>query len=662
MRDLPIEAMIARLGTGVLIPPAKLAILSERELFGRTIDVRRRRQNRYRVDQAIHGGTELEEGAFAIHVSHGICQYHGIRELETNGELQEVMELEFAEEARVYVPLEQAHLVSRYMGGTRKAPKLSRIGGMAWRNAKDSAADAAWDLAAELLRIEALREHAHGRQLKPSPDWEHAFASAFPYTETEDQAEAIQQVLADMAGDKPMDRLLCGDVGYGKTEVAMRAAFRAVANGKQVGVLVPTTVLAQQHYNTFRERMSEYPFEIEMISRFRTKAEQRRILDRVTAGTVDIVIGTHRLLQKDVAFADLGLLVIDEEQRFGVLHKQKLKQMRASVDILTMTATPIPRTLYFSLSGIRNLSTIMSAPAERLPVHTVVAQYDADLIQQAIHRELERKGQVFFLHNRVQSIDRIAFRLQTLVPEARFAVGHGQMGAGELEAVMSSFVRGEVDVLVCTTIIESGIDIPNANTIFIDDANRFGLAELYQLRGRVGRYHRQAYAYLLLPPIGMLTGDAKERLTAIRKYTHLGAGFKLALRDLEIRGAGNILGAEQSGHIAAVGFDLYCDLLRDAVARLGNKPEPHRLPLPVEIDTLVFGHADARGRTRVGIPKLYVQDEPARVETYRRISRLETEQAAKEMEEELTDRFGRLPVSTQCLLMVSRVRILARAA
>jgi transcription-repair coupling factor (superfamily II helicase) len=658
--DLAIEHI--PLESGLLIPAAGLVLLSEQELFGRQPDVRRRRRSAYRHDLATQDGADLEEGGYAVHAAHGICRYHGIRQIEVSAEVQEVLDLEFDDEARLYVPLEQAFLVSRYVGGTRKVPHLSRLGGAAWRNARAGAESAATDLAAGLLRLEAMRQNAPGFAFKPAADWERSFAAAFPYSETADQTQSISDVLADMAKSEPMDRLLCGDVGYGKTEVAMRGAFRAVLNGRQVAILVPTTVLAQQHYTTFRQRMAEYPVVIEVISRFRTRVEQQRVLERVAAGHIDILIGTHRLLQSDVHFAQLGLLIIDEEQRFGVRHKQQLKELRASVDILTMTATPIPRTLYFSLSGLRHLSTIMTAPAERLPVTTVIANYDKELIRQVIMRELERRGQVYFLHNRVQTIERTAFALRQLLPEARFAVAHGQMTPHGLSAVMSRFLAGEVDVLVCTTIIESGLDIPNANTIIIDRADRFGLAELYQLRGRVGRYHHQAYAYLLLPPMGVLPANARARLHAIRRYTHLGAGFKLALRDLEIRGAGNILGTEQSGHIAAIGFELYCKLLREAVARLEQQPVPSRGAVPIELDTLSFAKHDSRGRSLAAIPAAYIQDDSARIGCYRRLGELTDAAAVEAMAAELRDRFGPLPSCVEVLLDVARVRIAARQA
>ncbi|MDD4098025.1 MAG: helicase-related protein, partial [Lentisphaeria bacterium] len=516
------------------------------------------------------------------------------------------------------------------------------------------------DLAAELLRVEAMRQQTEGVRFQPQIEWERSFANSFPYTETADQADAIRAVLADMEDAKPMDRLLCGDVGYGKTEVAMRAAFRAVLNGRQVAVLVPTTVLAQQHFQTFRERLAEYPVAVEMISRFRTAAEQREILDRVALGEVDILIGTHRILQKDVEFARLGLLIIDEEQRFGVQHKQRLKSLRTNLDILTMTATPIPRTLYFSLSGIRNLSTIMTAPSDRLPVTTVVANFDRELIRQAITRELERGGQVFFLYNRVQTISRMLAMVSGLAPTARCAIAHGQMGAGQLEKVMSRFIRGEIDVLICTTIIESGVDIPNVNTIIIDRADRFGLSELYQLRGRVGRYHRQAYAYLLLPPMGQLPANARQRLAAIRRYTHLGAGFKLALRDLEIRGAGNILGSEQSGHIAAVGFELYCQLLKDAVDGMEKRPAERPVPTDIYFDRLSSALQAAPGKTAMCLPAAYIGDEAARVDCYKRLSQIGKPSEVEVFANELRDRFGPLPTATAVLLEFARVRVMAQ--
>ena len=660
--DIAVELLPQPLSGGVLFPELKIVLLSEHEIFGKRLETRRKRRGKPWQEHVREAAPELEDGCYAVHAAHGICRYHGIREIEAAGIIQEHLDLEFADEHRLFVPFDQAHLVSRYVGGTKKLPRLSRLGSSVWKRKKEEAASSAYDLAAELLRIEAVRHQTKGTAFRGDSEWERDFCSAFPYEETPDQLEAIEAVLGDMGKKEPMDRLLCGDVGYGKTEVAMRAAFRAVMNGRQVAVLVPTTVLAQQHFLTFRDRMSEYPVVIDMISRFRSAAEQRDIVERTALGQVDILIGTHRLLQNDIPFSDLGLVVIDEEQRFGVKHKEKFKQLRTSVDVLTMTATPIPRTLYFSLSGLRNLSTIMTPPAERRPVVTHVAQYDSDLIREAIITELERRGQVFFVHNRVQTISKMCANLMSLVPEARFAVAHGQMEAHELEDVMVQFIEQEIDVLVCTTIIESGLDIPNANTIIIDRADRFGLAELYQLRGRVGRYHHQAYAYLLLPAIGALPRNARERLAAIRQYTHLGAGFKLALRDLEIRGAGNILGSEQSGQIAAVGFELYCELLQEAVARLEDKPIPRRHVIPLQIEGVAFGKIDAPDAVSAYIPDTYVPARQMRVDYHRRLNDLQEINEVDQTAAELRDRFGALPEPVHALLDLTRIRLAAARA
>lgn len=658
---LPVKLEHRALAVGVLFPSQKLALLSDQELFGRKVVRRRRRHIDYHYEHASPDEVlELEEGELAVHVNYGICRYHGICLKEIGGERLEALELEFADDVRIYVPLDQSFLVSRYVGGTKREPSLSRLGSGHWGTTLEKAQNAAWDLAAGLIRLDAVRSASPGFQFQPAVDWERAFASSFPYALTKDQEEALEACYQDMAAAKPMDRLLCGDVGYGKTEVALRAAFRAVMNNKQVAVLVPTTVLAEQHYQTFVSRLAEFPVRVEVLSRFRTAAEQREIVSRLAGGELDIVIGTHRLVSSDVHFANLGLVIIDEEQRFGVRHKQKLKELRASVDVLTMTATPIPRTLYLSLSGLRNLSTIMTAPANRLPVNTIVANYDAVLITEAITRELERGGQVFFLHNRVQTIYKVEEFLQQLVPQARIAVAHGRMTPDDLEEVMTNFVKGQSDVLLCTTIIESGIDIPNANTIIIDHAERFGLSELYQLRGRVGRYFRQAYAYLLLPPMGVLPRNAQERMAAIKRFTHLGAGFRLAMKDMEIRGAGNLLGAEQSGHIAAVGFDLYCDLLKAAVARLQNQPVATRQAVPVELDMVCNSLTPVKGKLQAAIPPEYIDDETARVGIYKHLNGLITPEQVDTFGKELTDRFGALPEAVKNLLAVHRIHTLAR--
>ena len=659
--ELPVALEHRELPQGLLFPVQKLALLSDQELFGRQVVKRQPRHVEYHYE---HAGPqellELEDGALAVHLNHGICVFHGIHIKEIDGEKIEALELEFANEARLYVPLEQSFLVSRYIGGSKNVPSLSNLGNSLWERKKDEAEHAAWDLAAELIRLEAMRSSSTGTQFKPVPDWERSFAASFPYTLTPDQEEAVKACLQDMEAPKPMDRLLCGDVGYGKTEVALRAAFRAVMNGKQVALLVPTTVLAQQHYQTFKARFAEFPIHVEMLSRFRSDAEQKETMRRLAAGDVDIIVGTHRLLSKDISIPNLGLLIIDEEQRFGVKHKQRLKAMRASLDILTMTATPIPRTLYMSISGLRNLSTIMTAPTNRLAVSTVVANYDKELIKEAITRELERGGQVYFLYNRVQSIAKVCAALQELVPQARFVVGHGQMPPEVLEEVMTKFVAGEYDVLVSTTIIESGIDIPNANTIIIDRADRFGLSELYQLRGRVGRTYRQAYAYMLLPPMGELPTNARERMAAIRRFTHLGAGFRLAMKDLEIRGAGNLLGQEQSGHIAAVGFDLYCQLLKDSVARLQKMPAMLRKHMEMELEMLCNSLVPIPGKLQASIPREYIEDESARLAAWRHFQSLNTPEEVDAYGKELCDRFGALPPPVKHLLAQHRIENIAR--
>ena len=660
-RNLPISLEHRELPQGLLFPAQKLALLSDQELFGRSQVTRRHRQVDYHYENAgPQEFLELEEGALAVHLNHGICRFRGIHVLETDGERLEAIELEFADDAKLYVPLEQASLVSRYVGSGKTEPALARLGTSLWARRKEEAEHAAWDLAAELLRLEAMRASSKGSQFHAIPDWERSFAASFPYTLTPDQQEAIQACFQDMESPKPMDRLLCGDVGYGKTEVAMRVAFRAVMNGKQVAILVPTTVLAQQHYQNFAARFREFPVRVEVLSRLRSPRDQRKTLQDLAEGKVDIIIGTHRLISQDVRIPRLGLLIIDEEQRFGVKHKQKLKALRASLDILTMSATPIPRTLYMSLSGLRNLSTIMTAPTNRLAVRTVVANYDKELIRTAIQKELERGGQVYFLHNRVRTIEAIRDLLQALVPQATFAVGHGKMEPEALEEVMTRFVMGKVDVLVSTTIIESGIDIPNANTIIVDRADKFGLSELYQLRGRVGRNYQQAYAYMLLPPMGELPANARERMGAIRRFTHLGAGFRLAMKDLEIRGAGNLLGQEQSGHIAAVGFELYCQLLKDCVAKLQKQPGLLKRSLEVTLDMVCNSLTPVPGKALACIPREYITEEDMRILAYRRLQSLLSPEEVEAYGEELKDRFGPLPQAVQNLLAKYRIETTAR--
>ena len=538
--------------------------------------------------------------------------------------------------------------MERFVSFGKNPPMLDKLGGGRWQNVRLAAQRAIFDYAAEILQLQAARQSKEGYAFPPDTAWQQEFERAFIYNETPDQASAIEDVKHDMERPHPMDRLVCGDVGYGKTEVAIRAAFKTVMDGKQVAILVPTTVLAQQHLNTFSDRCADYPVSVEMLSRFRTQREQQRVIEGLRQGTIDIVIGTHRLIQPDVVFKDLGLVIIDEEQRFGVQHKEKFKKLRLVVDVLTMTATPIPRTLYMSLAGIRDMSTITTPPEDRLAVETVVNEYDEELMRTAIRRELTREGQVYVVHNFVESIEHVRETIERLVPEASIAVGHGQMADDELEEVMRQFVEGKIDVLVCTTIIESGLDIPNANTIIIDHAERFGLADLYQLRGRVGRYRRRAYAYMLYPRGMGLVDDARKRLKAILEHTNLGSGFKIALRDLEIRGAGNILGHEQHGHIAAIGFDLYCKLLKRSIDTLKGKEtggiEDVEVNLPFAAE----------------VPGSYVPAEDQRIDLYKRMGEIRTEKDIGEIAGEMEDRFGALPEETVLLLEMCRLKLTAR--
>ncbi|HUK83155.1 MAG TPA: transcription-repair coupling factor [Verrucomicrobiae bacterium] len=646
------------LSRGFLWPEANLAVVTDSEIFGRYKLVRPRRKFHQIAQPA--DWTDLQEGDFVVHIQHGIGKYLGLRSLDVSGTKQEVLAIEYANDARLYVPVEQAHLVSKYIGAGKRIPKLHELGGSLWQRQKFTAERAIMDLASELLEIQAARESLEGHAFASDTPWQREFEAAFPYDETPDQDDAIEDVKRDMEARKPMDRLICGDVGYGKTEVAIRAAFKAVMDGFQVAVLCPTTVLAEQHWNTFRERMAGFPITIEMLSRFRTAREQRKVAKLLREGGVEVVIGTHRLLSADIAFKNLGLVVIDEEQRFGVLHKEKFKQLRKLVDVVTLSATPIPRTLYLALAGARDMSTIETPPQDRLPVETIITPYDERIIKQAIQREINRGGQIYFLHNRVQSIDAVADRMRKMFDGARVRIdiGHGQMSEHELESVMHRFVKGQIDVLVCTTIIESGLDIPNANTIIIDRADRFGLADLYQLRGRVGRWKHQAYAYILLPRHMALVQSARKRISAIKQYSSLGSGFKIAMRDLEIRGAGNILGAEQSGHITAIGFDLYCQLLKESIARLkGEKPK--RLPhVTLRLDFL----SDESGKSMLRVPAAFIADTRLRIQAYRRIASATELADVEALRRELRDRYGPLPSEIELLLHCTAVRILAAHA
>ncbi|MDR1011473.1 MAG: transcription-repair coupling factor, partial [Opitutaceae bacterium] len=587
-------------------PPRSQLYLTETELFGRqrarhpgaTAAQHRALVQRAQVDHLLDF-SELVEGDLVVHIQHGIAIYRGLAKIDLATGIGEVISLEFDAGVTLHVPLQESHLISRYVGLAKTRPQLGRVGAGNWEKTRRAAEASTVDLAAELLRVQAARESQAGHAFAADTAWQKEFEASFPFTETRDQLRAIAETKADMERPRGMDRLICGDVGFGKTEVAIRAAFKAVQDSRQVAVLVPTTVLAQQHLNTFRERMAGYPITIEMVSRFRTRSEQQKIIAATAAGQVDILIGTHRLIQNDVSFRDLGLVVIDEEQRFGVKHKERLKTMRATVDILSMSATPIPRTLYMALTGARDMSVIETAPTNRLPIQTIVKTYDEKIIIEAVDHELRRGGQVFYLHNRVQTIDLLAARLRDLMPRVRIGVGHGRMHEHELEHVMTDFVAGKYDVLVCTTIIESGLDIPNCNTIIIEGADRFGLSQLYQLRGRVGRFRHQAYAYLLLHRHTQLVEITRQRLSALRSHNQLGAGFRIAMRDLELRGAGNLLGAEQSGHIAGVGFELYCQLLRQSVARLKGEKTAATIRATVKLDFVRVGEADESGSTNI---------------------------------------------------------------
>jgi len=688
--EAKLVVQIGSLTRGFICDEAKLVVVTDAEVFGRYKIQRPRRQKSAHALAARSAldidFTDLTEGDLVVHLQHGIGRYLGLKLMPVgnsrhlpagNGQPAtgtECLVIEYApanageELPKLYVPVSEAHLVSKYVGAGKANPPLHTLGGSRWHKAKEQTEKAVRDIAAEMLRIQAVRETQAGHACRPDTQWQREFESAFIYEETRDQITAIADTKTDQERPKPMDRLICGDVGFGKTEVAIRAAFKCVMDGKQVAILVPTTVLAQQHFNNFRERMADYPVRVELLSRFRTRREQGKIIQELATGAVDIVIGTHRIVQEDIAFKDLGLVVIDEEQRFGVLHKEKFKRLRTMVDVLTLSATPIPRTLYLALTGARDMSTIQTPPHDRLPVETIATPYDERTIRDAIQRELARGGQVFFLHNRVTTIETMLAKLKSLVPAARIVVGHGQMNADDLETVMTQFVNGEADVLLSTTIIESGLDIPNANTIIIDRADRFGLSELYQLRGRVGRYKHQAYAYLLLPRHARLLTDVRKRISAMKQYASLGSGFKIAMRDLEIRGAGNLLGAEQSGHITAVGFELYCQLLKQSVGALkGEKVKP-RVEVRVALDFLERPEASGDGREgknvsspvpHASLPENYVTEPHHRIEIYRKLAQATEKPALEALQKELRDRFGPLPPPVELLLAVGELKILA---
>ncbi len=661
--------VIGSIARGFTCPAAQLAVLSDSELFGRYRNTRARRLALRRAREAANRTqidfSELNEGDYVVHLEHGIGLYCGLEKFaKADGTEEEVLVLEFAHGAKLYAPLEQSYLVSRYVGVGKRNPILSELGDAKWAKAKAQAQRAVFDYAAKLLSVHAERETARGFAFPPDNKWQNEFERSFVFKETPDQITAIAATKVDMETERPMDRLICGDVGFGKTEVAIRAAFKAVMGGRQVAILAPTTVLAQQHFQTFRERMSDYPIAVESLSRFRSPGEQRKVVEGLREGSVDIVIGTHRLISRDVQFKRLGLVVIDEEQRFGVLHKEKFKELFKLVDVLTLSATPIPRTLYLSLMGAKDMSILETPPQNRIPTETVICGYDERIIRDAIAREMARQGQVYFLHNRIGTIEAMAAKLKKLLPKARVLVGHGQMPEHELENVMQQFVNGEADVLLSTTIIESGLDIPNANTIIIDRADRFGLADLYQLRGRVGRAQQKAYAYLMIPRDLMRT-EARKRINAIRQYSSLGAGFKIAMRDLEIRGAGNILGTQQSGHIVAVGFDLYCQLLKQAVAKLKGEKFRPRVELPVSLDFAATNEAEwfkePGEKAPAFLPTSYISEPQTRIQAYRALAETTTQEQLDNLRTTWRDRFGRLPDAVENLLTLSAARLVAAA-
>jgi len=639
--------LIGSLSKGFIFHPLGLIFITEGEIFGERI--RRRVPSRSRLENLLNSIEEIKTGDYIVHIDYGIGRYLGIKRLRVDGYESDFLLINYAGGDRLYLPLDRIDRVQRYIGPEGFHPELNRLGGTLWQRTKERIKKEIEEMARDLLELYAEREVIEGYRFSSDSYLHHEFDTSFGYEETPDQMKAIWDVKRDMEEGKPMDRLICGDVGYGKTEVAMRASFKAIYDGKQVAILVPTTILAEQHYQTFSERFSAFPVRIEVLSRFKTRKEQLKILNDLEAGTIDIIIGTHRLLQGDVRFKDLGLLIVDEEQRFGVRHKEKLKVLKKSVDVLTLTATPIPRTLHMALSAVRDLSVINTPPEDRLAVKTIVARFDKEVIREAILRELARGGQVFFVHNRVKTMGRMLDYLKRIVPEARIGMAHGQLRERELEGVMIAFLKKEIDLLLTSAIIESGLDIPSANTILINHADKFGLADLYQLRGRVGRSNRRAYAYFLVSGGWSLTDDARKRLRAIQELSELGAGFKIAMRDLEIRGAGNLLGPQQSGHITAIGLDLYTQMLERAVLEIkGGESPPLEDPV-IDIKISAF------------IPEDYIPDIGQRLSIYRKIASIRAEDEIQEISEELRDRFGKIPVEVSRLLDIMTLKILARA-
>ncbi|MBS5545589.1 MAG: transcription-repair coupling factor [Lachnospiraceae bacterium] len=629
---------------GFEYPLIKFVFITEGDMFGVEKKKRKRKKTSYQ-GQGIRSFSELSVGDYVVHEEHGLGIYRGIEKVERDKVTKDYIKIEYGDGGNLYLPATRLESIQKYSGADGRKPKLNKLGGSEWAKTKSRVRGAVQEIAKDLVKLYAARQEKNGFQYGPDTVWQKEFEELFPYEETEDQLDAIEAVKSDMESKKIMDRLICGDVGYGKTEVALRAAFKAVQDSKQVVYLVPTTILAQQHYNTFVQRMKDFPVRVDMLSRFRTPAQQKRTLEGLRKGMVDIVIGTHRVLSKDLEFKDLGLLIIDEEQRFGVTHKEKIKKLKENVDVLTLTATPIPRTLHMSLAGIRDMSVLEEPPVDRMPIQTYVMEYNEEMIREAIGREMARGGQVYYVYNRVTDIEEVANRIAGLAPEAVVTYAHGQMREHELERIMADFINGDIDVLVSTTIIETGLDIPNANTLIIQDADRMGLSQLYQLRGRVGRSSRTSYAFLMYKRDKMLKEEAEKRLQAIREFTELGSGIKIAMRDLEIRGAGNVLGAEQHGHMEAVGYDLYCKMLSQAVKALKDgESQEESFETAVECDISAY------------IPASYIKNEYQKLDIYKRISAIETQEESMDMQDELMDRFGDIPASVDHLLRIAALK------
>ena len=648
----PGEIMVTygKLHKGFEYPLIKFVVITEGDMFG--VEKRKKKRKKYNYEgKKISSFSELSVGDYVVHESHGLGIYKGIEKIEQDHVIKDYIKVEYGDGGNLYLPATRLEGIQKYAGADAKVPKLNKLGGTEWTKTKTKVRTAVREIAKELVELYAARQDAEGFQYGPDTVWQKEFEEMFPYDETDDQLTAIDDTKRDMESKKIMDRLICGDVGYGKTEIALRAAFKAVQEEKQVVYLVPTTILAQQIYNTFVQRMKDFPVRVDMMSRFRTPGEMKKTVEGLKKGYVDIIVGTHRVLSKDVQFKNLGLLIVDEEQRFGVTHKEKIKQMKQNVDVLTLTATPIPRTLHMSLIGIRDMSVLEEPPVDRVPIQTYVMEYNDEMIREAIHRELGRGGQVYYVYNRVNNIDEVANHVASLVPDANVAFAHGQMNEHQLEKIMLDFINGDIDVLVSTTIIETGLDIPNANTMIIQDADRLGLSQLYQIRGRIGRSNRTSYAFLMYKRDKMLKEDAEKRLQAIREFTELGSGIKIAMRDLEIRGAGNILGAEQHGHMEAVGYDLYCKMLNEAVIALkGGQEEEETFETVVDCDIDAF------------IPDGYIKNEYLKLDVYKRISAIETDDEYMDMQDELIDRFGDIPKSVDNLLRVAELKALAHRA